>query len=643
MQKFWQGEIRSTWLRYGLALLLFSLTISLALLLQYAGIKINLTIPVVLALVVTCWYGGRGPGFLISILFQATTIYFTQIPAESSIARAAFGYFSVFSLYIFLVLLISGLRNIQFRLRDQGELLQVTLTSIGDAVIATDIDGRISFLNPTAENLTGWLLDDACGKPLEDIFKIIDQESRATVESPFNKIKRDGAVVSLANHTILVRKDGSELHIDDSGAPIRDSSRNIIGAVIVFHDVSERRQVEQERERLLRNEQSARADAETANRLKDEFLATVSHELRTPLNAIVGWSSMLQQGEPTAEQIKKALSVIERNAKIQNELIGDILDVSQIVSGKVRLDRKSVDLVPIIRGAVDTLYPAASDRSITIETSFEAANTVIDGDAERLQQIFSNLLSNAIKFTDAGGSINVRLFQQSDEIVAEFADTGVGISAAFLPFVFDRFSQIDTSTRRTYGGLGLGLAIVRHLVELHGGHASVVSDGSGKGSTFSVAFPMTPAAADNSVKTVSGDGGAPDLSGLRVLIVDDHEDTLEMFTIALEHHGATTRSAHSCSDALEKFRQWRPDVLISDLGMPGEDGYDLINQIRSLGPESGGSVPAAAVSAYTREEDCKRALAAGFHLHLSKPIAGEDLAAAVLLLSRNKYESSAPG
>jgi PAS domain S-box-containing protein len=362
-------------------------------------------------------------------------------------------------------------------------------------VIATDINGSINFINPTAEAVTGWTTQEAEGKPLGEVFHIVNEETREPVESPFAAIMREGIVVGLANHTTLIARDGREVPIEDSGAPIKDANGQIIGVIVVFHDVSERRRAAQEREQLLKSEQMARGAAEASARIKDEFLATVSHELRTPLTSILGWAAMFNSGMLNEESVHKALRVIEQNARAQKRLIDDILDVSHITSGKLGIDPKPVALAPVIQAAVDTLQPAADAKAITLSVALDGVACLVAGDSDRLQQIVWNLVSNAIKFTPEGGSIEVTLEQRDTHAEIRVSDNGIGIDGEFVPYVFERFRQADSSTTRTYGGLGLGLAVVRHLVELHGGTVSAQSAGAGQGSVFIVRLPLASAAA----------------------------------------------------------------------------------------------------------------------------------------------------
>jgi PAS domain S-box-containing protein len=338
--------------------------------------------------------------------------------------------------------------------------------------------------------LTGWKSAEIAGQPLEEIFKIINEETRQTVESPFARVVREGVTVGLANHTLLITKDGAEIPIEDSGAPIRDANGAIIGVIIVFHDVSERRREERERERLLESERAARLEAQTAGRLKDEFLATVSHELRTPLSAIQGWATILKNGQMKEEDAPNALEVIERNARLQGEIINDLLDVSQITTGKLSIKKQPVEIVPLIETAIESLRPQADAKAVKLAFSADENGGIVIGDPVRLRQIIWNLLSNAVKFTPENGRIEVRAACVADEIEIVVSDSGIGIDAKFLPFIFDKFRQGDASPTRSHGGLGLGLSIVRHLVALHGGEIRAESEGTGRGATFTVSLPL---------------------------------------------------------------------------------------------------------------------------------------------------------
>ncbi len=638
-------KIISAVLRYGLALGSFVLILLISLGLQrFFSLRLDLTVLIIAAMIASAWYLGRGPGLLVAFVLEIALFYFSTAPYTFKSGVLSF---NRLVLFVSLVLFATSRRNVERKLREQREWLHVTLYSIGDAVIATDINGSINFINPVAEAITGWKMPQASGKPLDEVFQVISEDTREPVENPFSVIKREGNVVGLANHTLLLTRDGRELPIEDSGAPIRDAGGKIIGVIIVFHDVSERRRTEQERERLLKLEQSARGEAETANRMKDEFLATVSHELRTPLTSIMGWAGMLNQGHLEAGMARDALEIIERNAKAQAEIIDDILDVSRIITGKFHIDSEPVDLVPIIQSAVDNVRPAAAAKSIAMTVTLDKAAGLVAGDHDRLQQIIWNLVSNAIKFTPQDGRIEILLAQADSQLEFRVSDNGIGIDSQFLPFVFERFRQADSSSTRTHGGLGLGLAIVRHLVELHGGTVSAESAGAGLGAAFTVRLPLaslslpaTTAAGDSPAERRQAeepdDGltGTPDLTGLRVLLVDDDPDTREMVCQMLSQYGAKVCVAASSAEALKTFLEWQPNVLVSDLGMPDEDGFALIGKVRHLTPEQGGNIPAAALTAYVRDEERLRALDAGYQTHIPKPVNPNTLAAIVAGLAK---------
>jgi signal transduction histidine kinase/ActR/RegA family two-component response regulator len=410
------------------------------------------------------------------------------------------------------------------------------------------------------------------------------------------------------------------------------------GLSVHFRNVTKRKRAEEERARLLASEQEARRRAEEANSLKDGFLAMISHELRTPLTAMLGWARLLRQGKLDEAAAARAVESIERNAQAQAQLIEDLLDTSRIITGKLHLNICPVRLAEIIRAATDSVRPAADGKGIHIESRIDETASVISGDPDRLQQVVWNLLSNAVKFTPAGGRVEVQL-ERVDAAYVEIRirDSGIGISAQFLPHVFDRFRQADSRTTRTHGGLGLGLAIVRHLVELHGGIVYAESPGEGEGATFVVTLPIAAvraqARASESVPLAVGSRAWSDnptaLDGLHVLIVDDEPDARQLLTIVLEQYGATVTSAASVAEALAALERSRPDVLVSDIGMPGEDGYDLIRKIRTMTPERGGHIPAVALTAYARLEDRVRALSAGYQMHVPKPIEPAELAAVV--------------
>ncbi|MFN2510306.1 MAG: response regulator [Pyrinomonadaceae bacterium] len=399
-------------------------------------------------------------------------------------------------------------------------------------------------------------------------------------------------------------------------------------------EIAERKQAEEERAQLLIREQSARADAEQANRTKDEFLATLSHELRTPLSAILGWSHLVRTGKLDDLQMTRAFETIERNARSQSQLIDDLLDVSRIITGKLQIELRPVNLASVIEAAIDAVRPAFEAKDIHFETDMDSAAYLVPGDANRLQQIFWNLFSNAVKFTPPGGRVRVEVDRDEPQAKVSVSDSGIGIKPDFLPYIFDRFRQADGSTTRVHGGLGLGLAIVKHLVQLHQGTVDVESKGNNEGATFTVSLPLASAmaVADHESGTVfEGEGnGLPDnfselLGGLKILVVDDELDSRELITAILTRCGGEVRCSENAAEALKAFREWKPDLLVSDIGMPNEDGYSLIQKLRKMKSKWAREIPAVALTAYATVEDRTRALDSGFQIHLAKPIEPEEL------------------
>ena len=691
------------------------------------------------------------------------------------------------------------LRAVRTEAEEEGRRwFATTLRSIGDAVIATDEQGKIQFLNPVAERLTGYSEAEALGKHLDDVFHIIAEHSRAVVESPVAKVLREGKIVGLANHTLLLPRKGPEVPIDDSGAPIRNEAGDIVGVVLVFRDVSfekrhearnaflvkagevligsldyeatlaavarlavphladwcavnlvdgpgrikqvavahvdpakvafaeelgrrypptadsgearviatgkselyrdipdgmlealardaehlriarelelksamvvplraregilgsmtfvyagaERRYSEQDLEfveELARRaamaienavalkvaqeardrERWLREEAERTNRLKDDFLATASHELRTPLNAILGWTLTLRRNV-TDPDATRALAIVERNARAQAKLIEDVLDVSRIVSGKLVLTLRSTTMSASARAAIETITPAAEAKGIVVDTEFEVEPALITADPDRLQQVIWNLLSNSVKFTPKGGRVSLRTYREGSEVCVNVQDTGEGIRAELLTAIFEPFQQADSSTTRRHGGLGLGLAIVRQLVEAHGGSVHAKSDGQGKGASFVVRLPVravAPVAGEQRITPTSADLTARPptpvrLDNLRVLVVDDEHDARQLIHEILRQHGAEVTMVSSAAEARQVMANsapLAPHAIVSDVGMANEDGYSFISKLRA----EGSRIPAVALTAYASPQDARRALDAGFQRHITKPV-----------------------
>jgi signal transduction histidine kinase len=437
--------------------------------------------------------------------------------------------------------------------------------------------------------------------------------------------------VELFNRQEALRKGQAELE-----SRIAERTRELASAnVALSAEIEERTRIEQERVGLLRREQAARREAEDANRLKDEFLATLSHELRTPLNAIMGWAHVLGQSPGDRPTVQRAAEVVRQNAAAQAKLIEDILDVSRIVGGKLHLDMATVDLKPTIEAAIESLMPGVTAKAIRIERKL-ADGVYVAGDRDRLQQVVWNLLSNALKFTPRGGEVTVGLSETNGDAEIFVSDNGIGIPADFLPYVFERFRQADSSMSRRHSGLGLGMAIVRHLVELHGGTVSVESDGEGKGATFRLRLPTRRAEVapvqkvePRELEADAGNGDLERLHGLHVLIVEDDTDSRNVLALLLQRLGALVEAVPSAKEAVARVSNRRPDVIVSDIGMPEEDGYSLIRRLRQMPADIERKLPAIALTAYARKQDAKAAIDAGYDRHLPKPVAPAELIRAI--------------
>ncbi|WP_437936037.1 PAS domain-containing protein [Sorangium sp. So ce341] len=467
---------------------------------------------------------------------------------------------------------------------------------------------------------------------MDDWLSRVHPEDRDAVVAAHERTLREQHVYDMIHR--IVRPDGAIRWVHDRGRLISDRGGSplfLTGAVV---DITELKQLEGERADLLRREQQALAQsekdrlrAEDANRMKDEFLATVSHELRTPLTAILGWARLIKERELGPDRVKQGMAAIERNAHAQAQIVDDILTVSRIITGKLRLNTAAVDLAAVVEAAVDTLTPTARAKDIEICVELDDAPGEMSGDPDRLQQVMWNLLSNAVKFTPKRGRVTVRVGRSDAQVVIAVNDNGKGIARSFLPYVFDRFRQGDSSPTRAHGGLGLGLAIVRHLVELHGGTVDAESLGEGRGATFTVTLPLNaaPSGAREEPppapwRVALAEGEPAPLCGLHVLLVDDEPDAREMIAFLLEGAGAQVTTAGSMGEAMGVLERLRPDVLVSDIGMPGESGYTLIRQVRAAGRDEIRGIPAVALTAYARIEDQRRALSAGFQKHVAKPI-----------------------
>jgi PAS domain S-box-containing protein len=509
------------------------------------------------------------------------------------------------------------------------------------SIFMLDPTGHVATWNPGAHKTKGYTASEIIGKHFSTFYTPEDR-AQGRPEQILDTVRREGR---FEEEGWRVRKDGTRFWASVVISVLRDESGQALGFAKVTRDLTSRRLAEQTARELVR-EQAARALAESmarraeeANRIKDEFLATVSHELRTPLNAIVGWTAILRQRE-LEPSVAKAVEIIDRNAQAQVKIIEDILDVSRIITGKLRIDPKPTDLVPIIHQAIEVTRHSAFARQIHVDFSRTPESCPLIADPERLQQVVWNLLSNAIKFTSPGGSVHVALECGSAQATLVVSDTGMGIDPEFLPFLFERFRQGDSSTTRRFGGLGLGLALVRHITELHGGTVAASSPGPGQGTVIKVSFPLRAPlpeleadSAPDSAHASSAPVSLACLAGLRVLLVEDDTDARELMTAILLDVGARVKSVGSALAALDAFPSFSPQLLVSDIGLPEQDGYSLIRHIRALGDDLGGAIPALAITAYTRPEDRTKALAAGFTTHVGKPVNPADLLTALANLA----------
>jgi PAS domain S-box-containing protein len=523
-------------------------------------------------------------------------------------------------------------------------MLRATLEATTDGIIVTDEHSNITDFNTKFTEL--WRLSPTMLDPLE---------GEALKEAICNQLKDPQAFLAATDEIYAASPPESFdiLHFNDGRVIERFSriqfvnGRNV-GRVWSLRDITQHKRLfeaaekaAEERKRLLEREQAARTEAEYANTMKDEFLATLSHELRTPLGAILGWALILRRSENGTSEFHKGLEVIERNARVQAQLIEDLLDMSRIISGKVRLDIQPVEPFSLIESAFETVRPAADARGIRLERLLDPAAGPISGDPNRLQQVVWNLLSNAIKFTPRGGRVRILLQRADSHVEISVADTGIGIKPGFLPHVFERFRQGDPSTTRPYGGLGLGLAIVKHLIELHGGTVKADSQGEGRGCTFSVNLPLmavySPAARPERVypdgPPASHSFEPVDLSGIKILVVDDELDARDLISRVLGECKAEVLTASSASEALTIVERERPHVLVSDIGMPEIDGYELMRRVRALSLKIGVHIPAVALTAYAGPEDKTRALRAGFLVHITKPVEPSELVATLANLA----------
>jgi len=505
------------------------------------------------------------------------------------------------------------------------------------------VGGTICYVNAAAVRFFGAKsTSELLGRAPADLAA---PESRTRVANRAEQLNEIGQSVAAAPEEWL-RVDGSRVPVEATAALV--PWRGDRGILVILRDVSERKRAEEEKSQLLASERSARSAAERASRMKDEFLATLSHELRTPLTAILGWAQILTSGRANEAETAQALETIERNARAQTKLVEDLLDMSSIISGKLRLDMQRLAPISFVEAAVKTIQPVADAKEIEMLKTLDPNAGLLRGDANRLQQVVWNLLTNAVKFTPKGGTVAITLKRVGSHVEIVVSDNGSGISADFIPYVFDRFRQADSSIRRKHSGLGLGLAIVKQLVELHGGSVRVQSEGEGKGATFTVSLPVAvphekigaPVSRDiPTARDAHANSSVVDLTGLKILVVDDEPDACRLIKWVLSECHADVVTASSAAEAVPLVEAERPDILISDIGMPEVDGYELLRRIRALGPARGGKVPAIALTAFARPEDRAHSLRVGYSMHVSKPIRPDRLTATVATLAGRKARS----
>ncbi len=500
---------------------------------------------------------------------------------------------------------ITERKRAEEELRQQREWFEVTLSSIGDAVITTDTEGKVTFLNPMAEMMTGWKTAEASGQPLEKVFNIINEDTRKPARNPVDIVLRDGIVVGLANHTMLIGKDGTERSIEDSAAPIRDATGTISGAVMVFHDVTQRRRAE----KALKE----------ADRKKDHFLAILAHELRNPLVPIRNGLQILNLAGKDPIIAENARSIMDQALNQLVRLVDDLLDVSRIATGKLKLRKERVELAAVVQSAVETTRPLIDEQGHHLSVRLPPTSILLDADPTRLGQVFSNLLNNAAKYSEQGGHITLAAEPAGDEVIVRVTDRGIGISADHLPRIFHLFAQVETASDRSQGGLGIGLSLVRGLVEMHGGTIEARSDGPGCGSELIVRLPQAKREPLSESEAEEPDRQkTPPTPQYRILVVDDNRLNAQSTAIALSLMGHDLATACDGNEGIELARTFRPEVILMDIGLPEMNGHETARRIRQ---EPGGkNIVLIAVTGYGQEEDRRRSLEAGFDYHLVKPL-----------------------
>ncbi|NKE72618.1 hybrid sensor histidine kinase/response regulator [Candidatus Manganitrophus noduliformans] len=636
-------------LRYGVGVFSVALIFLLRLLINPFVTETTPFLLFLIAVMVSAWYGGMGPGLMATVLSTLISDFVFLSPYYGFL-RYTPGQTVQLSLFILEGSVITALtvalhsakrqaeanmeaaRRSEETRRQSEERFRLLIDGARDyAIFMLDASGQVISWNAGTERLQGYQAEEILGKPISH-FYLPEQIRQGRPDKALRIAATEGR---FEEEDWRMRKDGSIFWALMVVTALRDASGGLSGYSVVMRDITERKRAEEERNDLLIREQKARLEAEEANRSKDEFLAMVSHELRTPLNAILGYSQLLGSGMFDEAQAARAIESIERNAKIQVQLIEDLLDVSRIITGKLRLHPRPIDLIEVIEAAVDTVRPAADAKGIRLESDLDPSAAPFVGDPDRLQQVTWNLISNAVKFTPEGGEVRVGLKRIPPYVALTVSDTGIGIPPDFLPFVFERFRQGASSPDRSHTGLGLGLSIVRHLAELHGGSVQATSEGAGRGATFTVKLPVRAIRTGGGNLPRSEEAPSTMLEGIKVLVVDDEADARDLVTLVLKQRKAEVAAVGSAEEARRALDSLKPDVLVSDIAMPGIDGYVLIGRLRQEESEGRRHIPAVALTAYGGFEDRQQALMAGFDTYLVKPVDPERLAKALSALARS--------
>ncbi len=562
------------------------------------------------AVAAAAYYGGWLPALLSAVFgFLACGLLFTPLAQATPVQQQVVG-FGVYAVTCsVLIILAEATRNAQRIMHAEHERLSTTLASIGDGVITTDADARVIYLNGVAEALTGWTQADAAAQRLEDVFSVINEHTQQRIDNPATRALREGAIMGLANHTVLLSKDGRSIPIDDSAAPIRDRSGRVVGCVLIFRDVAEKRRADHELA-------ESRANLQAADRRKDEFLATLAHELRNPLAPIRNSLQIMRIAGDDKPVVEQAVATMERQVDQMVHLVDDLLDVARISRGKIELRRERVELAGIVQQAVELCRPLAENMRHELHVSLPREPLHLQADAVRLSQVLGNLIHNACKYTEPGGRIELVAEPDDGELVVTVKDTGIGIPPEMLPRVFEMFTQVDQTRERAQGGLGIGLTLAKELVEMHGGTIEARSEGRGRGTEVIVRLPLITEQQSGRERAPSQPGHASPV--WRILVVDDNEDSAESLSMLLRLQGHDSSTAHDGPRAIELAEQIRPELVLLDIGLPRMDGLEVCRRIREQA--WGRSMIVVALTGWGQDEDRISSKEAGFDHHLVKPV-----------------------